>query len=146
MTRLSWVVASGVLLTACFWGDNDAPPAGDDEPAPDAGPPVDDPIDAAPGPDGPPPFPFARCDDVRYPLPPLIEAEAVYEPEAVSEVLTIELDIADTASFEMINTGLVDIEVPVVFHQGGLVAPEATIRIRGGMSRLNAQKNYKVEL
>ena len=144
MTRLSWVVASGVLLAGCFWGDNGGLPAGDDDPATDGGPPVEE--DATIEPDGAPPFPFARCDGAPYPLPDLIENEAVYEPEAVPEVLTIELDIADMETFGLINTGMVDVEVPVVFHQGAMVAPQATIRIRGGMSRFNAQKNYKIEL
>lgn len=143
MKCVCWVVA-GVLLSACSFGDNQA--ADDDDPPDDDAAPPDEADAGAPGPDATPPFPFARCDGEPWPLPALIEDESVYAQEPVDEVLTIELDISDTDTFGMINTGLVDVEVPVVFHQGDMVAPEATIRIRGGMSRFNAQKNYKVEL
>jgi hypothetical protein len=144
MTRSRWLVASGVLLAGCSFGDNRPPVAGDDEPPPpDAAPPIE--VDAAPAPDATPPFPFARCEGAPHPLPALIEDESVYDQEPFDEVWTIELEIEDTAGFELINTGLVDAEVPVMFEEGSFVASDATIRIRGGMSRHNAQKNYKIE-
>lgn len=104
--------------------------------------------DAAP-PDADTSFPFVRCDEDRMPLPPLVEDRTVYDQEEL-DLWTVNLTVTDLAGFEDVNAGVEDAEVPVVFTEGSFgvdaVEPNATIRIRGGASRRNLQKNYKIEL
>ncbi len=94
-------------------------------------------------------FPFVRCDENRAPLPPLLEDRGVYQQETLG-VWTIELTIDDLDAFAAVNDGTDGAEVPVVFAEGtfgaSASAPNASLRIRGGASRRNAQKNYKIEL
>lgn len=108
-----------------------------------------DDTDGGIGTDATPPFPFVRCDDPMDALPPLVEDRRVYDLEAL-DVWTAELTIDDLEGFAEVNAGIDGAEVPVVFRQGDfgadVVAPNAVLRIRGGMSRENEQKNYKVEL
>lgn len=124
-----------------------SPGAGDDAVVggPDAG--VIVPGDA--GPDGPPPFPFARCGESRAPLPPLVEDRAVYADDAL-DVWTAHVTVADLDAFAAVNAGVPDASVPVHWSEGdfaaGDTAPNGVLQIRGGFSRFNPQKNYKVKL
>lgn len=148
MRRLVGLVLLG--LAAC--GDGGAPPVGDDDVAPsdpdaDPGAPDarDEPtVDAMPTPDAEPPFPFVRCASPDDPLPPLVEDRSYYAEDTL-DVMEIAVTLDDLEAFAAVNAGVADATVPVVFTQGDYSAP-GTLKVRGGKSRENAQKNYKIEL
>lgn len=131
------------LATGCGSGGDDTTVVPDD---PDAG--VAPPVDGG-GPDAEPPFPFARCDEQRAPLPPLIEDRRVYAGDTL-EVRQAHLTITDQTGWDAVNAGVPGAVVAAHFAEGdfgaGSTEPNATVKIRGGFSRLNAQKNYKVEI
>ncbi len=145
-------VAAVVALAGCQSDLPSIDPADPDAAASDGD---DDELDAPPappdagGPDATPAFPIVRCEEPGAPLPPLVEDREVYEQEALG-VWTVELTITDLAAFDAVNAGVIDAEVPVIFREGSFgadaVEPNAALRIRGGASRVNVQKNYKVEL
>jgi spore coat protein H len=115
-------------------------------PGPDGG------IDTPPGdggPDGPPPFPFVRCGDQRAPLPALVEDRSVYQQDQL-DVWEAQVTLTDSDAFAAVNAGVPGATVPVHFSEGGFGeggdAPNGILQIRGGFSRLNPQKNYKIKL
>jgi spore coat protein H len=134
----------GALLVAlALVGCSAGPDSGDDDDHDDH--------DAGPdGPDGGAPFEFVRCETPADPLPELLEDRRVYQPEATPEVLEVELSILDAAAFEDVNENVEGALAPVIFRSGGVGdgvgTANATIQVRGGASRVNKQKNYKIKL
>jgi hypothetical protein len=96
-----------------------------------------------------PPFPFVRCEGERAPLPALVEDRRVYQQDSL-EVWTIHLTVDDLEGLAAVNEGVEGAEVPVHFTDGvfgaDATAPNGILRIRGGASRRNVQKNFKVKL
>lgn len=149
--RMQWtmlvVALVGALGMASGCGTGGA--GGDDtiiDPGPDGGGPL--PVDA--GPDGPPPFAFGRCGADRAPLPRLTEDRRVYAQDAL-DVWTAHVTLDDLDAFAAVNAGVLGATVPVHWSEGDFAAgdataPNATLQIRGGFSRFNVQKNYKVKL
>lgn len=149
VTSLSLLLLA-IAAGACSSPGPDPVPGDDDggvEPGPDAGvpPPTDAGIDAEP------PFAFVRCGETRAPLPALVEDRRVYQQdEPQTEVWTVDVRIDDLETFARVNAGDREAEVPVIFTDGtfgaGVTTPNATLRLRGGMSVQNRQKNYKIEI
>ena len=131
----------------CTGGD---PVGADDDaavdPGPDAGLP---PTDGDPGPDAPPPFEHVRCGEARAPLPDLVEDRRVYQQDELG-VWQVDVTVEDLDGLAAVNAGVPGAEVPVIFTDGvfgaGVTTPNATMQVRGGFSRFNAQKNYKIEI
>jgi hypothetical protein len=116
------------------------------DPTQDGGPPDGEPgPDSAPGPDAIPPFPFVHCETPDAPAPPLIENREVYAQDAL-DVLVVDVDTTDLVGLQAVNDGVGGAEVMVSFSQGEEFLAHGRMRIRGGASRVNAQKNYKIEL
>jgi spore coat protein H len=136
-------VLASLLGGGCGSGGGDGPGVtGDGGVPPDAA----SEIDAGPT---DPPFPFARCGELRSPMPPLVEDRRVYQQDAL-DVWTVDVQVDDLTAFAAVNAGEPDAEVAVIFTDGafgaGVTTPNATLRLRGGSSRFNAQKNYKIEI
>jgi spore coat protein H len=103
--------------------------------------------DGGVGPDGS--FAFARCESPGQLMPELVEDRRVYQQDTL-DVLTVDVTIDDLAAFAAVNANVADARAPVTFQDGtfgaGAVAPNATIQLRGNASRVNKQKNYKIQL
>jgi spore coat protein H len=128
--KLAAVSAAAACLAAC---GEVLPISGDDD-------------DGGGGPDGgdQTPFEFVRCGPDRAPLPPLEEDRRVYDQEELDR-WTVELVIEDLDAFADVNANVPGAEVEVVMIDGDFEAT-GTLSIRGGFSRFNAQKNYKIDL
>src|SRR5688572_6499956 len=141
------LVALATILAACSNPDpapiESDPDGGIDLPDPDGGVTRPD-LDAGLPPDAMPPFPFVTCDAPGDALPRLVEDRGVYAQDPL-DVLTLELDVPDLDGLAAVNEGVDGAETAVVLHDGDFAAAGA-LRIRGGASRTNEQKNYKVEL
>ncbi|HVV87281.1 MAG TPA: CotH kinase family protein [Kofleriaceae bacterium] len=145
MLRTAVAAALVLLGIGCAAGPDDAVPDGGTAGGPDAATPP--PADA--GVDGAPPFPVARCGETRAPLPPLVEDRRVYQQETLG-VWEAHVTITDLDDFAAVNANIPGASVPVIFREGdfgaGAREPNGVLSIRGGFSRLNAQKNYKIQL
>jgi spore coat protein H len=136
------VVSSGCGGQPADPGDDDDDGSGDAALAPDADP--FRPDGSVPSQDATPPFQFVRCESPEAPLPPLVEDRSVYQQDTL-DVVTVDVTIEDLAGLADVNAGVEDAIVPCVFSDGTFTAP-GTFKIRGGFSRENVQKNYKVEI